>query len=66
MEGKGLGINYSALDKAKFIMIIFTQVGEMYTPVSGKFRFCTKNDGSKSRACECRKMSKFCPLVCLG
>jgi hypothetical protein len=43
MEAAGIGVNYEALDKTKFITL--TEAGQLYTPLSGKL--------SKSR---CRKM----------
>ena len=66
MDAKGIKVNYAALDKTNRITL--TKAGEMYTPVSGRLSYCRcqKNDCSKSRSCNCRKMGKFCTNVCHG
>jgi hypothetical protein len=66
MDAKGIKVNYAALDKTNRITL--TKAGEMYTPVSGRLSYCRcqKNDCSKSKSCNCRKMGKFCTNVCHG
>ena len=67
MDAKGIKVNYAALmDKMNHITL--TKAGEMYTPVSGRLSYCRcqKNDCSKSKSCNCRKMGKFCTNVCHG
>jgi hypothetical protein len=66
MEAAGIGVNYDALDKTKFITL--TEAGQLYTPLSGKLSNCRcrKNDCSRSKYCSCRKMGKFCTTLCHG
>jgi hypothetical protein len=64
MDAKGIGVNYAALDKRNHISL--TKAGKMYTPVSGRLSYCRcqKNDHSKSKLCNCRKIGNFCTNVC--
>jgi len=66
MVAAGIGVNYEALDKTKFITL--TEAGQLYTPLSGKLSNCRcrKNDCSRSKYCSCRKMGKFCTTLCHG
>ncbi len=38
MEAAGIGVNYDALDKTKFITL--AEAGQLYTPLSGKLSNC--------------------------
>ncbi len=38
IEGAGIGVNYEALDKNKFITLI--EAGQLYTPLAGKLSNC--------------------------